>query len=77
MAGDPVHVELSRDQALVLFEWLSRFDKSGDPSFVDPGEQAVLWVLEGILESNLSEQFRPDYSDLVAQARERVRGTQR
>ncbi|MGN6109572.1 MAG: hypothetical protein ACTHU0_30975 [Kofleriaceae bacterium] len=77
MAGDSVHVELSHDQALVLFEWLSRFDESGDPAFVDPGEQAALWVLEGSLESKLSEQFRPNYLELVAQARERVRDTQR
>ena len=46
-----VLVRLSREEAIVLFEWLVKQD--GLLSFQDPAEQSVLWRIEGILESLL------------------------
>jgi hypothetical protein len=74
MAQEKVRLELSRDEALVLFEWLARFNKADGRDFEDQAEQRVLWDMEAKLESVLVEPFDPKYSELLAQARARVRG---
>ncbi len=71
MAG--LSIELSRNEALVLFEWLSRFSETGDLAFVHQAEQRVLWDIEAVLESQLVEPLAPDYESLLATAREAVR----
>lgn len=68
-----VSLEVSRDAALVLFEWLARFNESGLPTFVDQAEQRVLWDLEADLESRLTEPFAADYNSRVAAARATIR----
>jgi len=69
---DQVTLVLSADEALVLFEWLSRFN-AGEHEFADQAEQRILWDLESMLESRLVAPFKPDYNALVSAARERVR----
>jgi hypothetical protein len=71
-ADADVNLPVTQDEALVLFEWLGNFNKRED-EFEDHAEQRVLWALEAMLESQLVEPFSPDYRDLVAAARERVR----
>jgi hypothetical protein len=67
-----VTLSLTRDQALVLFEWLSREDgRSGIPT-EHQAEQKVLWEIEGQLERTLVEPLQPDYSAAIAAARERI-----
>jgi hypothetical protein len=55
---DEVVVRLSRDEALVLFEWLSRTDEAtndfGD-LVEDQAEQRALWNLTSFLEGVLVE----------------------
>lgn len=68
-------LEITDDQALVLFEWLARLDEQDAFPVEDPAEELVLWCLHGQLEKALSEQFRPDYQDLVEQARARVKAS--
>ena len=60
---------LTRDEAVVLFEWLARFNAKQDYQFEDQAEQRVLWNLE----STLVEPFKPDYDEVLASARSRVR----
>jgi hypothetical protein len=72
-ADNKIHFELSHDEALVFFEWLSRFNKAGPAKFEDQAEQRVLWDLEGQLESILVEPFESNYGDLLAKARAQVR----
>jgi hypothetical protein len=65
-------ISLTHDQALVLFDWLSREDgKSGLPT-EHIAEQNVLWEIEAQLERTLLEPLRPDYVASVAAARERI-----
>lgn len=64
-------VELSRAEALVLFEWLASHD--GTLLFEDPAEQDVLWRIEGALERALMEPLSPNYEASVAAARKAVR----
>ena len=71
-ADRDVNLPLTRDEALVLFEWLGHFNNR-EHEFEDQAEQRVLWDLESMLESQLVEPFSPAYRDLVAAARERVR----
>jgi hypothetical protein len=74
VVDDEVSLALSRDQALVLLEWLARTATSGQPvSFEDQAEQRVLWDLESMLETALTEPLREDYRALVARARARIR----
>jgi hypothetical protein len=67
----PILIELSHDEALVLFEWLARVD--GCLPVIDPSEQDVLWQIEGQLEKNLVEPLAADYKDAVDAARSRLR----
>ncbi|MBC8045135.1 MAG: hypothetical protein IAF08_16975 [Rhizobacter sp.] len=67
-------IDLSSDEALVLLDWLYRFNEREHPSlFQDQAEQRVLWDLECVLEKLSVEIFKPDYEGLVAKAREKVR----
>ena len=68
-----VSLSLSNDEALVLFEWLSREDQKGAIPTQDESEQRVLWELEGQLERALVEPLEGDYSAKVAAARERIK----
>ena len=70
-AKKPVWIELSHDEALVLFEWLARVD--GSLPVVDSSEQDVLWRIEAQLEKKLVEPLAADYKDAVDAARSRLR----
>ena len=71
--GAKVCLELSPDEALVLFEWLSRFNETGDTKLEDQAEQRVLWDLEAMLQSKLVAPLDPAYHELLARARANVR----
>jgi hypothetical protein len=72
-----VHIEFSDDEALVLFEWLSRENESTTLEFDDQAEQRVLWDLLAQLEKTLTAPLSPDYKALLAKARAAVRDTER
>lgn len=72
--ADDISIGLSRDQALVLFEWLARTGASDQPAeFEDQAEQRVLWDLEAVLESVFTEPLNADYRQRLDAARGRVR----
>ena len=71
--GDLVRIELTGDEALVLFEFLQRFSKSDTLVLEDQAEQRVLWDLTCILEKALVQPFTANYGELLSQARDRVR----
>ncbi|MCA6362347.1 MAG: hypothetical protein IM638_04875 [Bacteroidetes bacterium] len=74
MSDEKVIIELTKNEAIVLFEFLGRFNENdGLSKFEDQSEQKVLWDIERILEKQLSEPFRADYGEIVAKAREQVR----
>lgn len=76
MSADEVSVGLSRDQALVLFEWLARTGAGDQPAaFEDQAEQRALWDLEAALEKVLTEPFKSDYRERLEVARSRVRNS--
>ncbi|MBX7151976.1 hypothetical protein K1X84_10075 [bacterium] len=68
----PINLELSRDEALVLFDFLAKFDDAKGVYSCDEVEQAVLWILEGRLEALLVEIVKPEYRNLVIEAKKRL-----
>jgi hypothetical protein len=69
-----INLTVTKDEALVLFEFLARFNQSEHPNiFEDRAEQKTLWIIEGQLEKQLSEPFRPNYKEIINDARNRIR----
>jgi len=69
-----VDLQLSRDEALVLFEWIHRVEEDGRFRQVvhESAEVVALWKLSGALEKALAEPFDPNFRDLVRAASERL-----
>jgi len=53
MSTEIVTLELSADEALVLFDFASRFTDQETLSIQHPGEEAALWHLTAALEKTL------------------------
>lgn len=73
-----VEISLSQSEALVLFEFLSRFSESGRLVVDDQAEERVLWDVCCLLERDFVGPLRVDglgahYRDLLRKAREDVR----
>lgn len=73
--GNRVILELSQDQALVLSDWITRFNSRDHNEFEDQAEEMVLWDIEAMLESKLVAPFESGYTELLEAARRRVRDT--
>jgi hypothetical protein len=73
MTGEQISLELSKDEALVLFEFLSRFSEQEKLQIEDQAEARVLWDLQASLETRLIEPLKSDYMELLTEARERHR----
>jgi hypothetical protein len=75
--NDDIAIHLSRDQAIVLSDWLDRqMKKSSFASVVD--DRAVwssLLRISGSLEEKLPEIFNEDYGRLLESSRERLIAT--
>lgn len=72
-----VSIQLSGDEALVLFEWIHRNEDTdidlGSAGALDNAERSVLWAISAHLERHLAQPFREDYEVLLHQARSRLR----
>lgn len=69
-----LNLTISKDEALVLFDFLARFNEvEHSDIFKDQSEQKTLWILEGQLEKQLAEPFRSDYKDIINEARNNIR----
>jgi hypothetical protein len=73
MSDENVQIEITNDEALVLFEFLARFSQTGTLDVVDQAEERALWNLSCVLEKILIEPFYPDYLDIIQAARDRLR----
>jgi predicted DNA-binding transcriptional regulator YafY len=73
MRSKRIKIELTSDEALVLYDWLTRFNQRADTDLADQAEERVLFDLEAMLEKALVAPLQSDYADLLAQARSNVR----
>ncbi len=71
---EKVTIELSAEEALVLFDLLARWGDTNAMSVTleHQSEQRVLWDILATLESALVEPFMADYPDRVRAAREQL-----
>ena len=74
MENEIVQLEVTSDQALVLFDFLAREldDRNGEKMKPSCDHDAELWALNSVLrrlEATLVTPFQPDYKELVDQAR--------
>ncbi|MEX1347551.1 MAG: hypothetical protein AB1Z31_07485 [Desulfobacterales bacterium] len=73
MEPDEVEIKLTKDEAIVLFEFLSRFSDSDELKIIHQSEERALWNLTCVFESTLSEPFRENYGEILEAARERLK----
>ncbi|MEP7253250.1 MAG: hypothetical protein ABI683_12745 [Ginsengibacter sp.] len=74
MESNQIIIKLSKDEALVLFKFLSRFNENDNKEvFQDQAEEKALWIIEGELQKILVEPFMPNYQDITKEARNIIR----
>lgn len=67
-------ITLNKDEALVLFEFVSRFNETDHKELLeDQAEQKMMWLIQAQLEKILVEPFMPNYKDIVEEARNKIR----
>jgi len=71
---DTHQITLSHDEALVLFEFFSRFQDTDQLVPRNNAEYLGICRIAAQLEDALSEPFRADYDVLLKQAQSRVAG---
>ncbi|RZF20471.1 MULTISPECIES: hypothetical protein [Halobacteriovorax] len=71
---DKVIIEFSKEEALVLFEYLARVnnDDALENTFLDESEKRVIWNLEASFEEKLVEPFKSDYNMILKRARSKI-----
>jgi hypothetical protein len=68
-------VDLSNDEALVLFELLYEYgsnDAARELKIHHAAERNALWALSAQLEKRLVAPFQPNYSESLTKARARI-----
>ncbi len=71
---EKIQIQLSPEEALVLFDFLSRFSVEDRLEIADHAENVVLWGALCQLEKVLVEPSMADYSKFLEAARQNVRG---
>ncbi len=67
-------IELTKNESIVLFDFLSRFNDNLSKEFIeDQAEERVLYDLECMLEKHLVEPSKSEYNEIVKNARNEVR----
>lgn len=74
--NDEVILKLSKPEALVFFEWLSRnWERNGwgdESLFSHPAERQILMWLEADLEKILSEPFDRNYKKIIEESYNKI-----
>ena len=67
-----MQIELNDDEALVLFELLTRHEDELRLQIQHEAERIILWRIAAILESQLVTPLGPEYAELLQRARKRI-----
>ncbi len=67
-----ITLTLNNDEAIVLTEFLLRFQEKEILSIEDKSEEIALWNLGALLESKIPEILNPDYKSLLETARKNI-----
>lgn len=68
MRDKKINIKLSKSEALILFEFVSRFTDNEKLEITDPAEERVLWDICSQLESILVEPLNENYAELLVKA---------
>jgi hypothetical protein len=67
-------IEFNEQEALVLLEWLKRFNEEEHPALIqDQAEERILFDLEAELERVVSITFDTNYIEALSKARQKIR----
>ena len=69
---DEVEIKLTKDEALVLFDVMSRFSNEDKLCIQDQAEERALWNLTCVLEKELAEPFSKNWQSIIEAARSRL-----
>lgn len=67
-----VVLQLTKAEALVLFEFVSRFSNTDVLDLQNRAEAQALWNVCGLLAKQLVEPFQPEFCDLLQAARDEL-----
>ena len=73
MKKDQVEIKFTKDEAIVLFEFLSRFSDKDELKIEHQAEERALWNLTCYFERELVEPFSENYCQILDAARERLK----
>jgi len=73
MTKENVTLTLTKDEAVILFEFTSRFTDTDKLSVEHQSEERILWNLCSHLEKELSEPSKSNYNELLKQAQENLK----
>lgn len=69
-----VVIKFSEEEALVLLEWLHKFNEEERPALIqDQSEERILFDLEAELETVVSNIFDSNYQVALFEARQKIR----
>lgn len=66
------NLEITEDEAIVLHEFFERFDETGKLEFEHPAEYLAVQKLSGQIDKTTSAMFKPEYIELLSEARKRI-----
>jgi hypothetical protein len=65
-------LEITEDEAMVLFEFFARFDDTNELQFDHAAEYVALLRLSAQIDKTTPAVFSPDFASQLAAARERI-----
>ena len=67
-----IQIEISEDDAIVLFEFFERFGDKEDLYFVHPAEYLSLMRISAQIDKSTAGMFKENYREILKHARERI-----
>lgn len=72
MSKEKINIVLTKDEAIVLDNLLSRFSETNKLNIEHKAEKVALWNLCCLIEKEIAEQFDPEYNNILDKARENL-----
>jgi hypothetical protein len=67
-----INIEISADDAIVLFEFFERFEEKEELYFVDPAEYISLMKISAQIDQSTSAMFDHNYGEILKKSRIRI-----
>ena len=65
-------LEITEDEAIVLFEFFERFGDTDKLEFEHPSEYIALMKVSGQIDKTTAAMFKTNYHELLSEARNRI-----